>query len=667
MKKLRDIKISMKLIVGGLIAVFIPMLVVGVISVNTASKALVASGEGTALRVARDLAMAADFFLEGELKSAKKTAVSPVVIQAVTQVASIGVVEAADALKALDDFLSAIDNKIGADYELFFVTDASGVVISDNKNGALREQRLDVSERGYFSAATSGKTIVSKAIVSKVSGNPVVVISVPLKSKNGRFTGLMASVLKLDSLSNKLTSIKIGTTGYPFVTNNKGIILAHPNKEFIFELDLKTLKGMENITRRMIAGESGAEGYVFNGTAKVAGFAPVPLTGWAIGVTQDKDEFMASVKQMITYNSVVGIIVMAVVGVLIFLSSLAIVKPINDAVKGLKDISEGEGDLTKRLAVAGQDEVGVLSSAFNQFVEKLHTMITDITQGVETLSSSSTELAAISDEMSSGAGQTSDKAATVAAAAEEMTANMNSVSAAMEQSSTNVNTVASAAEEMNATINEIAKNAETASGISSDAVAKVESSSAQMNELGAAAKAIGQVVETITDISEQVNLLSLNATIEAARAGEAGKGFAVVANEIKDLAKQTSEASMDIKEKITHIQDSSAGSLAGMGEVSEVISQVNDIVATIAAAVEEQSSATQEIAENIGQASTGIEEVNQNVNESSTVAHDITREITEVNQASSEMTDRSTQVQESAEDLSKLAASLDDMVGRFKI
>ncbi|MDD9303451.1 MAG: methyl-accepting chemotaxis protein [Desulfobacter sp.] len=550
---------------------------------------------------------------------------------------------------------------------MFILTDKNGNTISDSTGGTLRVKKVNVADRDYFQAGREGRAIVGKPIKSKASGLPVIVLSIPVKTTKGDFAGVFGAVFKLSSLSEKLTSIKIGNTGYPFIVNKEGVFIAHPKKEFIFKLELKTLKGMEEITRRMLAGETGDARYVFKGTEKLAGFANVPMTDWSIAVTQNLDEFMAPVKKIKIYCIIVGVIVLVVVGILIFLSSLAIVRPINRAVEGLKDISEGEGDLTKRLEVGGKDEVGILSEAFNTFIDKLQTMISDISQGVETLSSFSTELAAISDEMSTGASQTSDKAGTVAAAAEEMTTNMNSVSAAMEQSSTNVNTVASAAEEMNATIDEIARSAEQARAIATNAVDKVEESTGKMNELGSVAQSIGQVVETITDISEQVNLLSLNATIEAARAGEAGKGFAVVANEIKDLAGQTSDASMDIKTKIDHIQESSKVSLAGMGDISSVIMEVNDIVGAIATAVEEQSSATGEIAENITQTSTGIEEVNQNVNESSVVAHEITKDITEVNQAATEMADRSGQVQISAEELSKLAARLDEMVNRFKI
>ncbi|MCP4719045.1 MAG: HAMP domain-containing protein, partial [Desulfobacteraceae bacterium] len=606
-------------------------------------------------------------FLEEELKFANQMALSPLVEDVVSRVAEEGLDTAMDSVEKLDQHFTKVHGKIGGDYELFILSNSQGMTICDSINGALRKKKISIADRDYFKAGKAGNSIISIPIKSKSSGNPVVVMSVPIKTRSGKFGGVFGAVLKLDSLSKKLTSVKIGKTGYPFMINKEGIIIAHPKKEFIFKSDLKTLKGMEEITRRMMAGESGVENYTFKGVKKISGFANIPSTNWSLAVTQNEDEFMIAVNAMVKYNIFVGIIVLALVGILIFVFSLRIIKPINEAVEGLKDISEGDGDLTKRLTVSSKDEVGILSKSFNTFIEKLQAMISDITQGVDTLSSSSTELSSIAEEMSSSAEQTSEKSNTVSAAAEEMTANMNSVSAAMEESSTNVNTVASAAEEMNSTINEIAQNAEKAREISVSAVEKVNESTGKMNELGAAAQAIGQVVETITDISEQVNLLSLNATIEAARAGEAGKGFAVVANEIKDLAKQTSEASMDIKSKIDNIQESSSGSLAGMNEISTVISEVNDIVSTIATAVEEQSSATREIAENISQASTGIEEVNQNVSQSSIVADEITKDITDVNQSSSAMADRSGQVSLSAEDLSKLAVQLDQMVGRFKV
>jgi methyl-accepting chemotaxis protein len=419
-----------------------------------------------------------------------------------------------------------------------------------------------------------------------------------------------------------------------------------------------------------LSGRSGSSIIIdYNGNPVLSSYTPIAVGDitWALLAEIDEAEAFASVKALRWLTLVIAVIGVAAIIMVALLITRSIVKPITSVVHSLTELAQGEGDLTLRLPVTSADEVGELAERFNAFMMKLQTMIKDISNGVETLSSSSTELSAISRQMSEGSQQVSEKANLVATSSEEMSANMNSVSAAMEQSSTNTSMVASAAEEMNSTINEIARNSEKARGISDKAVEKVSESTRQMDSLGSAASAIGKVVETITDISEQVNLLALNATIEAARAGEAGKGFAVVANEIKDLAKQTSEATLDIKEKIANIQNSSTVTLEGIHDISKVIADVNEIVATIASSVEEQSSATTEIAKNISQASSGIQEVNVNVDQSSAVARDITKDISEVNQAAGEMAISSDQVRTSAVDLSTLAEQLNEMVNRFKV
>ncbi len=500
---------------------------------------------------------------------------------------------------------------------------------------------------------------------------PMTSASVPIIVEN-RCIGVVGIDLELGGLSDDIKKIKPYETGFASLIANNGKYVAHPDKKNID----KDIGDTETLKEAKAAIKSGKKFKMYYHSDVLETdvyriFVPTRIglseNSWSFSVVIPMEKVLAGAKK-ITYTCIlIGVVSVVLASLAVFFMAGTIIKPINRAVVGLKDISEGEGDLTTRLPVTTQDEVGQLSKNFNKFIEKLQKMIADISQGVETLSSSSTEMSSIAKDMSNSSGQTSDRANTVAAAAEEMNANMNSVAAAMEQSSTNINTVASAADEMNSTINEIAQNAEKAREVTLSAVSKADESTGIMNELRDSAKAIGKVVETITDISEQVNLLSLNATIEAARAGEAGKGFAVVANEIKDLAKQTSDASMDIKTKIDSIQQSSAGSLASIEEISKVIAEVSEIVATIATAVEEQSAATNEISQNISQASSGIEEVNSNVNQSSTVSAEITKDISGVNESSTEISERSDQVNLSAEDLSKLAESLNEMVGRFKI
>jgi methyl-accepting chemotaxis protein len=341
--------------------------------------------------------------------------------------------------------------------------------------------------------------------------------------------------------------------------------------------------------------------------------------------------------------------------------------PLKEAVSRLKDIAEGEGDLTHRLPVKSRDEMGELARWFNIFIEKIQSLVAEVAQNVGRVQNASEELMGISQHMSAGAEQTSGKASSVSGAGDQMSTNMNSVAAAMAQASTNVSMVAAAVEEMTSTINEIAASSEKARSITSEAVTQTESSSGQINELGQSARDIGKIVETITDISEQVNLLALNATIEAARAGDAGKGFAVVANEIKELARQTAGATNEIRQRVEGIQSSTQGAVMGIGSIARVVDEVNQIVGSIATAVEEQSVTTQEIAKNVTQTSQGLGDVNANISRSSTVAAQIAQEIGEVKHAAGEMSANSIQVNDSSVALSQLAKQLNEMVGRFKV
>lgn len=373
----------------------------------------------------------------------------------------------------------------------------------------------------------------------------------------------------------------------------------------------------------------------------------------------------ARIGSILTLTSLaVGLVAFIVIGALI---ANSIVKPINNVVNGLKDVAEGEGDLTKRLDVKTEGEVGELATWFNVFVERIQQLIAEVTQNAEELSASSVNLADISTKMAKGAEETSLKAKTVSDNAEEMSSNITSVSAATEQTATNMNMVASAAEEMTATINEISSNTENARKITEEAVSQTARATEQIVDLGNAAEQIGRVVETITEISEQVSLLALNATIEAARAGEAGRGFAVVANEIKELAKQTAGASGEIRQNVEAIQLSTAGTVKEIGAISQVVDSVNQIVSTISAAIEEQSATTLNIAENVSQASKGINEVNTNVAQASTAVADISSEISMVTSASESMSTSSAQVNMNSVELSKLAQKLNELVSRFKV
>ena len=357
-----------------------------------------------------------------------------------------------------------------------------------------------------------------------------------------------------------------------------------------------------------------------------------------------------------------GVVLALVIAVLV---TRSITRPLARAVSVADELSRG--NLTVEGKAESRDETGQLLDAMGIMATNLRAMFTDISKGVETLSSASIDLAAVSKQLSSSAQNTADRASTVAVATEEVSTNIQSVSAAMEQSSANVNTVVSSAEEMSSTVNEIAQNAEKARVISEGAVKEAKIAANKMAILGDSTRKIGRVTETITEISEQTNLLALNATIEAARAGDAGKGFAVVANEIKELARQTATATIDIKNQIEEMQNTTANTVTDIENISGVIVEINNVISGIAAAVEEQSAASSEIASNISQASQGIAEVNESVAQSTVVIANITQDVSGINQQSSMVGDGSRQVESSAQGLSELASQLGNLVKRFRI
>ena len=295
-------------------------------------------------------------------------------------------------------------------------------------------------------------------------------------------------------------------------------------------------------------------------------------TPWSFIISVPEKTIQKEARGLILSIITIGAVAILIVGGAIWWISNSIVTPIRKVVDGLKDIAEGEGDLTKRLNIKSKDEVGELAGWFDQFMANLQGIIRDSAQHTQSVDESSTTLLNIAGQLA----QESEKVS-------ELSMNASSAS---EQMSSNVSAVASGdgrgvyqylpwwprhSEEMSATINEITENSERARSISEDAVKQSTETSEQMAELKQSAIEISKVTETIHEISEQTNLLALNATIEAAfRAGEAGKGFAVVANEIKDLASQTAQATQDIKMKIDNIQSTTNNSVDRIGTITRV-------------------------------------------------------------------------------------------------
>jgi len=296
-------------------------------------------------------------------------------------------------------------------------------------------------------------------------------------------------------------------------------------------------------------------------------------------------------------------------------------------------------DLTKRLSVRSEDEIGQMGSALNQALAKMSGAIRSVAENAERVASASEELSTVSQEITSNS--------------EETTAQANVVTSATDKVNRNLQTVATGAEEMSSTIQEITRSASESARVAGEAVITTQATNATIAKLGVSSAEIGQVIKAITSIAQQTNLLALNATIEAARAGEAGKGFAVVANEVKELAKQTARETEDISRKIAAIQTDSRGAVDAIAAVGAVINRINDISSTIATAVEEQGATTNEVSRNVSEAAKGSSEISQN--------------IVGVAEAAQGTSSRAHESLKAAKHLAQMSTQLRQLVEQFKV
>jgi methyl-accepting chemotaxis protein len=266
------------------------------------------------------------------------------------------------------------------------------------------------------------------------------------------------------------------------------------------------------------------------------------------------------------------------------------------------------GDLSKELNITGDDAVGVMAKSLGNFFTHLRSSLSTIGSHANSMNLEADSLNSASEKLGKSSEFTSTQATTASRGAEDI--------------SKAVNDVASASEQMSVAISEIADHASNAAKVGKTAVQLAGSTDQSVRQLAESSSQIGQVIRVITTIAEQTNLLALNATIEAARAGEAGKGFAVVANEVKELANQTAKATEDIERMIASIQTDTKTSMSETTQIVETVDQINSIQTTIADAVKQQMSTTQEISRSAQAAAAGCSDVANNINQTAKNASD---------------------------------------------
>ncbi|MGF6128432.1 methyl-accepting chemotaxis protein [Pseudomonas frederiksbergensis] len=501
----------------------------------------------------------------------------------------------------------------------------------------------------YKGAESSSTATLTEPYIDAATGQTIISIATASK-KAGQSVGVVGGDLSLQTLIDTLSARDFDGMGYAFLVSADGKILVHPDKALV----MKSLsEAYPKNTPRISSDFSEVE---VDGKTRIVTFTPIkglPSVNWYIGLSVDKSKAFAMLSEFRASAVVATVIAVAIIIALLGMLIRILIQPLHVMTRAMEDIADGEGDLTKRLTILNNDEFGILGTAFNRFVERIHTSIR---------------------EVSSATGQVNEVALRVVAAS-------NSSMFNSDQQASRTNSVAAAINQLGAAAQEIARNAAQASNQASDARSLAEdgqqvvdrsikamnqlssmlsASSTNIESLNSKTVNIGQILEVITSISQQTNLLALNAAIEAARAGEAGRGFAVVADEVRNLAHRTQESAQQVQTMIEELQVGARESVSTMSE-SQRHSQDSVEIANLAG--ERLNSVTQRIGE--------IDGMNQSVatatEEQTAVVESINVDITEINTLNQEGVENLQSTLRACSDLEQQAARLKQLVGSFRI
>ncbi len=387
--------------------------------------------------------------------------------------------------------------------------------------------------------------------------------------------------------------------------------------------------------------------------AKIKGNLDILVDNQRTLIESESQSLLSSVSGTKAFVYTMLVVGMAFGFILAWAVSFMITCPLNTAVDAMKDISEGEGDLTLRLDVSGTDEIGQLASSFNGFITKMQDLIREVTASTSQLSAAAEEMSMITGETRTGVQCQQSETALVATAINEMSSTIHEVAANAETAASSANQADTQTEQGKQIVSA------TMSSITSLAT-EVERAATVINQLEKDSEGIGSVLEVIRGIAEQTNLLALNAAIEAARAGEQGRGFAVVADEVRNLASRTQESTQEIQEMIERLQKGSRDAVAAMEAGQEQAHQT----------VEQASQAESSLSE-ISMAVAQINEMNAHIAESSrqqgAVAEEINKNIVNIKQVADDSATGAAQLSTASQEMANLAVNLESQVAHFKI
>lgn len=533
-------------------------------------------------------------------------------------------------------------------YSVFKETDYATNFI----NGPYSDSGLGEVVREALSLPEGGLAIRDFRSYTPSYGAPASFIAAPV-FRNGERVGVAAFQMPVDRINGIINNISgLGEKGNAFLVGHDGILRS--NTRFDDSALLAKSIDADWISDNSHEGvEVIAKG--IDGNQAIIESATLDLDGldWAIVIEADMQEIVAPAKSLGWQILATALVLAVVVGIALFFTIRSMTNPINQLIARVRDIAEGEGDLTKRIDESRQDELGELARWMNLFIEKIRSVIADSARVSQELAAASSEVSATAEEMARGMDDQRGQVTNVSAAIEEMSATVMEVARQTCEANQTAGQAGQQASEGGSVVEQTVDSMNQIAEV-------VNNASEAVGALGDRADQVGQVIDVINDIADQTNLLALNAAIEAARAGEHGRGFAVVADEVRKLAERTTQATEEVGQSIRAIQEEAAATVQRMGSGTE---RVNAGVAC----AQEAGQALRLIVTDAQNVAHLIQGITSSTEQQSQASDDIARSVEQITTVTAQSAEAAVQMAQAADQLSNKSVELDSLISKFKI